>query len=77
MSILFRHENGTENENIPLDLKERFQSKFQDGGYKGWNRGGEDNANAAKSPFSPVEDENAIIVRKWGHMRAKFKESRI
>ena len=41
--------------------------------FSGWNRGGYDNQNTKESPFSPIEDTNAIVIRKWGHMRAKFK----
>ena len=74
-----RFANGTEFKNddgdaVPLDIMQRFQSRqMGDDQYIGWDRGGYDNDNLGGSPFSAVTDTNAIIVRKWGHMRAKFK----
>ena len=74
-----RFANGTEFKNddgdaVPLDIMQRFQSRqMGDDQYIGWDRGGYDNNNLGGSPFSAVTDTNAIIVRKWGHMRAKFK----
>ena len=58
---------------VPQDIRERYYLISQPGAqpYPGWERG---NLNRdIGSPFERIYDPHAIIVKKHGEMRAKFK----